>query len=191
MKLFKFAVFAGSVAAACGSSSGGDGDGDGAATENEGLFAIQSWTVDDGCDGGEVDVTLDNPALLGVGNQVIFGGAYVKVAACDDEGDCIDRVQPDYAGPIDATFLFGEGDDLDGYTGFTVTAASTIDGCEGRWADHSMTFDGSTLRIESDRTASIPMEPDADGFCTSTEAEAVARDAACAEREVIAATSDD
>jgi hypothetical protein len=184
MRLATLALSTG-VIALVGCGSGGDGSP--VETANEGVFAVTSWTLDEGCDGGEVDVSADNPPLLGVGNQVILGAAAVLVAACPDDSACAARLEPDYVGPIDARFTFTSGDDTSGYGGLTLTATSTVDGCEGERADHRLSFDGEVLQIDSDSTGAVPTEADGDGFCTTAAADEATAGTPCAARQVITA----
>lgn len=163
--------------AACG----GDGQSD-----FVGIWEPTAWTDNPtACDSPGTSVLEGRTGFFAVLDQKFFGQRFLSAVSCDDLEECRGLFGDENTLHI-GNYTFDRGSDDDGWKGTTTYAfADQDDTCTGEVLAHTMRDDGGALVIETIRTEVSGVPLDADGFCDTDEAEALAADAPCTGYEVV------
>lgn len=177
------------VLAACGGDDGGGGGGDGT-TALEGIYTITAWTRNEtGCAGeGPSVLATESSEFLLVRNSSFFGQQFIELIPCTTLAQC--RI--DAADDVVQVSQFGsvsEGSDSAGWTGGRVTAGGSGGTCSGTVTNTTLTSPAAmTIRIDAETRPTGDFPTDADGFCTTDDAQEAAATQPCDGLDVLQAT---
>lgn len=177
------------VLAACGGGDDGGGGG-GAMTELEGIYTIDEWTRNDtGC-------ATEGPSILSgqfaklviVRSNSFFGQRYIELIPCSTLDQC--RLEAaDTATVLSEFGSVNEGSDNAGWTGGRVTAGGSGGSCSGTVTNTTLTSTAAMMiQIDAETHPTGPFPTDADGFCTTDDAQAAAASQPCDGLDVVRAT---
>jgi len=159
-------------------------------TQLEGIYTISEWTRNDtGCAAEGPSILSGQLAkLVIVRTNSFFGQSYIELIPCST----LDQCRLDAAGSATVISEFGsvnEGSDSAGWTGGRVTAGGSGGSCSGTVTNTTLTSTAATMiQIDAETHPTGMFPTDADGFCTTDDAQEAAASQPCDGLDVVRAT---
>jgi hypothetical protein len=172
------------VALAVG-ACGGDDDG----SEHEGIYEVDTWTLNDTACGAE------GPSVLATQSQTTFylklenflGAKFLNMNFCDDTAEC-EMLAAD-EGTIHLGMYGFEGSDGGGWASEWFSGFPDMNEvCQGEYVEAALAGTDQGIRVDVRSTAAGGFAPDADGFCDDEAGKQAAEGQPCTQLEVIAAS---
>jgi hypothetical protein len=179
MRISLFCVLA---LAACGGGSGGG-------SSKQGIYTVDTWTRNaTACDAEGASVKATHDPLFYLKNENFLGVTFVNVNGCNDAADC-KMLANDKDTIHIGQFGFDEGSDSSGWKTHNAFGFASQGQCQGDVTDATLTFSGTSVRIES-RTVDAKPFPVSTGSdeCPDEKVEQNAAGQPCTELEVMTAT---
>jgi hypothetical protein len=162
--------------------------GGGETTALEGIYEVQSWTLNEaGCEAEGASVLADqNETFFYLKTESFFGQEFVNLVFCASAEECSSLASDDST--INLGFGFEEGSDSSGWRGQGYTLGGS-DTCSGEVRNNELTeVEEGSLRFRVERSFVEDVPLDGEGFCDEDAAIRQAESKGCESLEVVGAS---
>lgn len=169
------------VLAACGGGGGG--------SSKQGIYTVDTWTRNGtACDVEGPSVKTTHDPLFYLKNESFLGVDFLNVNGCNDAAECKTLANDKDTIHL-GQFNFDEGSDSAGWKTHSAFGFVVQGQCQGTVNDATLTFTGTSLRIEARSIESRPFAPSTGmDECPDAKVEENAQGQPCTELEVVTAT---